>query len=82
MAARPKPGQGRKLSVYFSAEQLAMLEERDLTPAEIVRRGFAYQNPVEAPADLQPAFGYIASLAQALASGGRVTYPDRPGEPG
>lgn len=82
MAGERKSRPGRKVSVYFSGDQLTELEARGLTPAEIVRRGFSYQKPVELPVDLQGAMEYVGLLAQALASGGRVSYPDRPEQPG
>lgn len=81
MAGERKPRAGKKLSVYFSGAQLDELETRGLTPAEIVRRGFAYQKPIELPVDLQGAMEYVGLLAQALASGGKVSYPDRPEQP-
>lgn len=82
MAGERKARPGRKVSTYFSGDQLDEMEARGLTPAEIVRRGFAYQKPVELPVDLQGAMEYLLALAQALASGGRVSYPDQPGQPG
>jgi len=82
MAGERKPRPGKKLSVYFSGAQLDELDARGLTPAEIVRRGFEYQAPVSAPVDVGPALVYVAQLAAALAQGGRVSYPDQPGDSG
>lgn len=82
MAGRATPRQGKKLSVYFSGAQLDALDELDLTPAEIVRRGFLWQDAPAVPPDLQPSLGIITRVATALLNGGTITYPDRPGDPG
>lgn len=76
MGENEEPATGKKLSVWFSAAQLAELKQRGLTPADVVRRGFAHEDPVTVPPDLQPAMALVARLAQALAAGARVAYPD------
>lgn len=71
---------GRKLSVWFSADQLAEIARRNLTPAEVVRRGLLWGDDVAMPPELGPSMSMVQRLAQALANGGRVTYPDSPVE--
>lgn len=82
MAGRSQPLEGGKKSVYFSGEQLAEMEARGLTPAEIVRRGFLWRDAPAMPPDLVPSMTLISRVAAVLLNGGTITYPDQSGSPG
>ena len=75
-----KTYQGRRVSAWFSAEQLKFMDEAMLSPADIIRYGITAAQQgrmaLEPDPDTARALGQLASLVTALANGARLTWPE------
>lgn len=70
------PGKGRKVSAYFSADQLEHMAEHGLEPADVIRRGIAaVLGTSEAPPEVQKALRLVGQVTGALLGGARLTWP-------
>ena len=68
---------GRKFSLWVSAEDQRRLADSGLTLGEAFRRGLAATpDPVPVPEGLAASLELVSRLAQALAAGGKLVYPD------